>query len=242
MAEKKPTKKKTSGGKKPKKKEVIKEIKEIESNIQKEEAREEKDIPSKTQIKKENKIMFIFLGILLLISSVLVIYLLTLNSAKSFTYNGVKYSLVKNGKLTFYETTLPLVYNGQKKYFNLFIRNDPKTLEREVPFNGSIYIKSAMDLNYSDSLTCNGDGVIALANLANLYQAIGTRVVRDPNATCDPQQRYVFINVKVSNETSIMETAPACYTINVANCQILPATERFITETLSSIHNYLNSS
>ncbi len=234
---------KESSGRKESKKEIIEDVKKIEENIEAEEKSEEKhEKPSKEQLKSENKMMAIFIGVLLLISAVLIIYFLVSNNAKTFTYDNVPYNIIQQGKITFYHTTLPIIYNGTHTYYNLYLRNNPRDLAKEVPFNGNLYIKKNMAINYSADITCDGDGTIAIANFLNLYGVIGTKVVRDPNATCDPQQRYVYVNIKVANETSIQETAPACYTINVANCQILQATERYMTETLSAVHKYLNSS
>ena len=103
-------------------------------------------------------------------------------------------------------------------------------------------IRPYMAINYSDDLSCSGYGTIGVQNIMNLYEAIGTTVVYDPNATCDSQLRYVYVNIRLSNETSIQETAPACYTINVANCdEVLQATERYVTETLATIEPYISN-
>jgi len=250
MADKKT--KKDSGKKKAKsgegltaseKKEIIKDIKKAEDNIEKEEKSEEKkERPSKEQIRNENKMLAIFVGVLLLIAAVFAGYLIFSSNAKNFTYNGVSYSIVPNGKITFYETTIPIVINGTKTNYPVYIQNDPRKLDSEVPFNGSLYIRQAMAINYSNGISCNGFGAVAIGNLKNLYNAMGVNLVYDPNATCDPQLRYVYVNIKVSNETSIQQVAPACYTINVANCDVLPAVERYMTETYQVVHQYLANS
>ncbi len=227
----------------PEKKEIIKDIKKAEDNIEKEEKKEEKsEKPSKEQIKSENKILIIVMGVLLLLAAVFVGYLIFSSNAKTFTYNGVGYTLSPNGKITFYETTIPVVQNGKKINYPVYIQNDPRKLESEVPFNGSLYIRPAMAVNYSNDISCDGYGAVAIANLFNLYQTMGVKTVYDPNATCDAQQRYVYVNIKTTNETSKQEDAPACYTINVADCNVLPAVERYMTETFQTLHDYLNSS
>lgn len=225
------------------KKEIIEDIKKAEDNIEKEEKKEEKtEKPSKEQIKSENRTLAIVLGVLLLLAAAFVGYLIFSSNAKSFTYNGVGYTLSPSGKLMFYETTIPVVQNGKKTNYPVYIQNDPRKLESEVPFNGSLYIRPAMAVNYSNGISCDGFGSVAIANLFNLYQTMGVKTVYDPNATCDSQRRYVYVNIKTSNETSIQEDAPACYTINVADCNVLPAVERYMTETFQTLHDYLNSS
>jgi hypothetical protein len=88
----------------------------------------------------------------------------------------------------------------------------------------------------TENFNCNGDGIVAITNLDTLYNLIG-KIISDPNATCDPSGRYVFINIQNSSETSIQETALECYTINVNNCQILPAVERYMTKIFATLHN-----
>ena len=128
------------------------------------------------------------------------------------------------------------MYNGSLRQYNFYLYSDPRIIERKVPFNGSIVIvpQSTVILNITGNLNCNGDGIIAVANLNTLYSLIG-KVTKDSNATCDSSGRYIFINIQNSSETSIQEIAPACYNINVNNCQILAGVERYMTQTFSTI-------
>lgn len=248
MAEKKETKKtrkkskkETKAEKKEEEKEEIKEklVEEMNEKIEKEEEKEEeKEHPDKKQLHSESKTLAIFLGVLILIALSFAAYLIFSNNVSSFTSGGMNYTIVHEGKLTFYNTHVPIVMNGTKYNFQIYLYNDPRTLQKTVPFNGTLYIRSNLVLNYTNNIDCNGDGVIAMANVFNVYHYLGINAVLDSNYTCDPQARYVYATIKLSNQTDIQENSPGCYTINVANCQILPATERFITETLSTLHNY----
>lgn len=235
--------KKSSDEKREEKREET--IEKINENIEKAKEKDEKAEdahPNKKQAFEENKTLVIVLSILFLFVAAFVVYMLVSNNAKSFTYNGVKYTIIQQGQITFYNTQIPVVEQGKNLQYNFYIRNDPRTLNETVPFNGSLYIRPAMNLNYSNDIACNGYGTIAVENLVDLYTVLGTKVVRDANATCDPQKKYVDVNIKVSNKTDVEEVAPACYVINVANCQILQATERYMIETFSTIKPYLNSS
>lgn len=239
-SKKKTEEKKESEDKKKeeKREEVIDKINEnIDKSEEKEEKREESK-PDKKQIFEENKILKVFLGIIFLIVVVIVSYLIFYNSSKAFTYEGIKYVVDTSGQSPLYDTVLPLKTTN----YNVYLRNDPRTLAKTVPFNGTFYLKPYMALNYSNDIHCSGYGTVAVVNLMNLYDALGTKVVYDPNATCDPQQRYVDVNIRVANETSIQEIAPACYNINVANCDVIPATERYMTETISEVYPYLVNS
>jgi hypothetical protein len=137
-----------------------------------------------------------------------------------------------------YNTKIPVTYNGSNADYNFYLYSDPRVIQKEIPFNGIPDIASGMImvLNETSNFNCNGDGVIGVENLMNLYNLMG-KVITDPNATCDPSGRYVFVNIQDSNETSIQEIGPACYEINVNNCQVLAATERYMTQTFATIYN-----
>lgn len=226
MAEKKKTKTKKDEEKKLEAEKIL--FKEIEKGNEIEEKKENKVEPSKKQIFKENKTLLIVFGIAILLVAVFVIYLSFSNNSKSFVYNNVKYTLIQQGQLPFYNTQIPI----STGLYNVYLYNDPRKTDSTVPFNGSMFISPLMNLNYSNNINCDGFGTVGIANLVNLYDALGTKIVRDSSSSCDSQERYVDINIVVSNETSIQEIAPACYQIKVANCEIIPAMERYMTETL----------
>ena len=227
MTEKKQTKTKKEAEKKAEAEKILFEEVKIGNEI--EEKRENEIEPSKKQVFGENKTLFIVFGVALLLVVVFVVYLVFSHSSQSFVYRNIKYTLIQEGKLPFYNTQIPI----STGLYNVYLRTDPRKLEKTVPFNGSLVVSSLMNLNYSNEINCDGFGTIGIANLINLYDALGAKIVRDSNSSCDPQERYVDINIVISNETSIQEIAPGCYKINVANCEILPATERYMTETLA---------
>jgi hypothetical protein len=151
--------------------------------------------------------------------------------------------------LVTYRTTLPVrtlgnslvVSNPSEKDadYNIFLRNDPRKLD--VNFTGELFSSGNMVLNSEDSFTCGGKGAIAAANLVQLYKLLGTNVITDENATCDPQGRYIFVDVKPENFTSVEQFGPVCYDINVKDCEILEGTERFMLETLIKVNAKLNN-
>jgi hypothetical protein len=209
---------------------------------QKEEKKEEEEKPSEKQIQSESKIFRNIILTILLIAVVIGFIVILNNTSKTFTVDGVKYTIVQQGQLTLYNTWIPVTYNGSIRQYNFYLYSDPRTTQKAIPFNGSINIvpHSSIVLNITGNLNCNGDGIIAVANLNTLYGLIGT-VTKDSNATCDPLGRYTFINIQNSSEASIQEIGPACYNINVNNCNILASTERYMTQTFATIHNLSKS-
>lgn len=201
---------------------------------------ERDEMPKKSEIIKQNKILkgfFIIIGVILLIIIAFIIYS---RLVTHFEYKGVKFNMEKYGDLVVYHTSFPVIYNGANSTYNIYLRNDPRELEKNVPAKGALLSIEDMALNISGNFNCDGDGMIAIANLVNLYTVLGKKIMRDENATCDSQGRYIFLNIREGNSTSIEGIGPNCYNININNCEILEGTERFIVGMLVKINRELS--
>ncbi|MEK6827403.1 MAG: hypothetical protein AABX99_02885 [Nanoarchaeota archaeon] len=239
--------KKISAGKKSVEKKEVCEIFSVEKNGKEETVQscgvESEKPASSEQLNKEKKI-FLKLAIILggLVLFFAMFYLMSYYSMH-FDYRGVKFEVTKMGQLTLYKTSLPVTTSdGKRADYNFYLRNDPRKLE-EIKFDGQISLSPNMVLNMTNSFNCNGDGMIAIANLQNLYNLIGTKMIRDENATCDLEGRYMFLRIRDGNKTGIMESGVkgGCYDLDVNNCEILPATEKFMIETLIEVNAKLKS-
>lgn len=238
MAEKKKAKK--DG----KKKEEIHEIYKIEKDGKEKvvdiKGMAEEDGVKKGQIEGENKLLrniLIGIGIILLI---LVISIFIAKASTHFNYKGVKFNIVKEGNLVLYHTSFPVIYNGTNAVYNIYLRNDPRKLEKKVSAKGPIISIEDAAINMTEDFNCDGDGVIALANLINLYGAVGKTIMKYQNASCDSLGRYMFLNIKSGNSTTIENFGPNCYNININNCEILEGTERFMVGILVKINRDLS--
>jgi hypothetical protein len=218
--------------KKSVKKEKKKTSKDKEVKKNKEEDSEKKEI-NKRQNKQLRNILIMIGVVILLIVAIVIIG----KSATKFTYNGVKFKMMKEGNLMFYATSLPVQYQGEMRDYNFYLRNDARKLE--VPFNGTLDLKSNAVLNMEKEFNCGGKGVISIANLMKLYQFIGINVMSDKNATCDPEAKYTFIQILEGNETKIEQTEQSCYNIYINNCEILEGTEKLMIETLVKVNEGL---
>lgn len=192
--------------------------------------------PNKEQSDKERKqLRNILLGLgVFVILIILAVFFIS--SIRSFEYKDTKWDIVREGNLLLYDTKLPLFNEKGEQYlnYNFFLRNDPRDLN--VDFNGKLEIKDAMVINAEEEFSCDGDGIIAVANLRQLYEIIGTKVIKDESAGCDSEGRYMYVNLKSGDETKIEKTGNACYDILISNCEILPATERFMVETFAEVN------
>lgn len=253
---KKGKKKETKKKRKAKvKKEEINEIFDVEKEGKErtirthKEIEKKEEIPPKRQIKKENKILrnviIIMFGFALMF---LIVYVMMYYNTH-FEIEGVKFEVTKVGELTLYKTSLPGIINksgnfemgvydtGQKADYNIYLRNDPREL-KSIPFHGRItQIKKENVINLGDDFNCNGDGMIAIANLLKLYEVIGANMIKDENASCDEKGTYGWINIQKGNETELERLGPACFDISINDCEILKGTEKFMLDTLIEVNN-----
>jgi len=183
----------------------------------------------------ENVLLVMGIFFVVFIASYLII-----NSMKHFEYQGLKFDIMREGDVTFYHTSLPLVKNNVKINYNVYLRNDPRKLEK-IPVEGKINLLEMMVINSTDSFVCNGDGGISMYNFQQILEALGIQVIQDPEAGCDSLARYSYIVIKEGNTTSIEQTGPSCYNFNVNNCEILAVMEKFLVETLVKANKALNS-
>ncbi len=240
MAEKKRTKKDRTR-KKSSEKEKISEIYEIDKG-EKEEVVEKKGEIEEIEIKKgqkekENRTlvgMLIFFGVFFIFVAV---YFLAAGSMNEFNYHGVKFTIIHQGELTFYQTSFPVVYQGNQTVYNIYMRKDPRKLAKSVLAPDTPIPVITTVLNMTEEFNCNGDQVIAIANLANMYAALGKKIMRDENATCDPYGRYNYITIEHGNQTRIDQLGPGCYDIKIKDCEILEGTERLIDSMLIDINS-----
>ncbi len=185
---------------------------------------------TKEEVNRENKLLgniLIAIGLFVLI---FIVFYMIINSNKHFEYNGVKFDKIKDEKLSLYRTSIPVSYQGGMADYNFYLRNDPRKLA-DIGFNGELILAKNAVFNMTEDFNCNGDGIIGVANLVKLYELFGINVIKDDNATCDYEGRYMFIRIQSGNETSIEKTGPACYNLNVNNCEVLGVTERMMLET-----------
>ncbi len=229
--------KKTSKKKVPKvKKEKVCEIFEVEKGgkekIVKTCGMEPVKIATKDQIAHQNKLL---LNILLTIGIFIVGFFLILMifySMNNFEYKGIKYNILKEGNIDFYHTSFPSLFvkPGIAVKYNVYLRNDPRELN-DISFEGNLVMLEMAVMESKENFDCDGDGAIAIANFNQIMKAMGTSVIRDPEASCDSQGRYMFLELKSGEETKIVQTGPACYDIIVKDCEILEATERLLIQT-----------
>jgi hypothetical protein len=212
-----------------------------EETIRKEIFEDEK-APSKEQLKKEKKI---FMGVIVTMVSfalMFAVFYFIVNYVNTFSYNGVNFKATKMGQLLFYDTFFPVKINNTTYDYHFYLRTDPRTIKNMV-FDGTVKLRKNMVMNFTEEFKCNGDGIVAIVNFVNLNEMVGTKVIKDDNATCDDEGRYNFVRLIGGNETKIVEYGAngGCYDIEINNCEILKGTEKFMLEVLVDINKKFKS-
>jgi len=206
----------------------------------------EKDSSKGEELKKgkeEEKILkmiFIIAGLAFL---AFFTYYLFIQSQSNFNYKGLKFESVKMGEIQLYPL-VSIVNNSQGKPIMFNLRTNPNELKK-VPFesyeNLRLLVLNVIGGQENMTFKCGGDGVIAVANLQILFSNMGMDLIKDENATCDPEGRYNYFTLKYGDETRIEEVGPACYDIIIKgdeeSCEILPATEKLMVEAYLRYYN-----
>lgn len=250
MAKKKATKKKESKGKK----EEVCEIFEISKKGGKDKeviacGIVDKKAVTKDQVKHQNNILkgfWITIGIVIILIFGAIYFI---NSVGNFTYRGVEGKIISEGKLIFYEIEFPYIKDGNLISYFVYIRNDPRKLDKEVPFNGEMDFgdlfnvdnRHRLIIDAEEEFHCEGDGIIALVNMNNLEALKIRKSITTENSSlgCDAEGRYMFLNIAVGDKTEINQIGDSCYEITINDCEILKGTERFMTEAFVYYYDHL---
>ena len=134
---------------------------------------------------------------------------------------------------------------GQVKY-NLYIRNDPRKLK--MPVYANISLKKDVFIAFDPDISkCYASNLVAteLGGLLGVmgYNVTGATASKQlaeeknlPFANCDTAISNTVIYIKnVAGDESSVTQKGNCYEINVANCQALETTEKFMIELVNQI-------
>ena len=190
-------------------------------------------VPKKHAEKKEIAAHNVILRNILIVLAVVIIgfiaWMIFLDFIGTVKYEGLPFEVVSQGDLIFYKHVVPL-YDGDTHYanYNFFLRKNPYNTG-EIPFDGELNIRNFVAIN-STEFTCEGRGIIAIANLVKPFEVAGIEVVHDPNASCDEESRYMLLHIFQGEENKIVQTGEACYDMIVKDCDILDVTEKMMIE------------
>lgn len=162
------------------------------------------------------------------------------NLSKSFEHNGVQYDIVEFCDsppcLKTYNTKIPVIHEEKEVSYNFYLRNDPRRLEKEVPFEGFLNLGESLTLEITYDQFCEGYSSIAVENFGTLIGILGINTTTSQEAEgCSFKTNDMHIMIQQGEETNVEQIAPFCYKINIKECEILKGTERFMTEIFERI-------
>ncbi len=194
---------------------------------------EEKPAPQE-QIKKENKIFRDIIIVMIGFALMFFVVYLIITSMGKFEVDGVNFQMVKEGDLILYKTSIPVFVgdNKTKADYNFYLRTDPRTLKKDVPLIGNLTFRRNLVLDVTtEDLFCDGDWTIALANMQKLYTLLGFNLLaKNKSIDYEPESEYMFLTINKANQTAIKEITGNAYEMNITNCKVLPAFEKFMLE------------
>ncbi len=177
----------------------------------------------------------------------------------SFVYNKLDFQKTQLGDIKFYSTKIPVTnLDGEVSgSYSLNFRNDPRELESigyDVPNNQVIFKKENVTyISFNPDMQVCEDNGIALINFASFLRDFGNLEIssavtdydysKENNlsfVTCEISPDNTVILLDSGEKTEIKRISKKCYQITYADCEILPATEKFILIILKDYMTYFD--
>jgi hypothetical protein len=201
------------------------------------------EIETKEKKRQEMQIGWIVFWLVLFIAFT-ISFILLYRNAGTFIYNGMKFQRVNMEGLTLYKTTLQFTRPDGSFKFDLYLRNNPKDLEGiPVSPNATITLRRGGFVSFEPRISgCYGSNVAAY-ELGAFLGALGMLVrgaTTDKNLSeekalewrvCNQSALNTVIVLTSNNRSSIEYDGYNCYTLNIANCDAIAVSEKFILET-----------
>lgn len=187
-----------------------------------------------------------FVGVILVFVVVFAVFSFVFQSWGKVNYKGLAFTEELYGNILtyhyyyFFKDDMGQVYKN-----NIYLRHDPR--QNLVPREGEIFLLRDRPLYVGVNTTGIGncsDFTLALPMLSsflgsNLFETHGGYIDANEAAahnstyvTCQTHPENSVILVQEGNMTQIMRTTENCYTISVAKCEIGPAVEKFMVESI----------
>jgi hypothetical protein len=202
--------------------------------------KKEKETEIDKKLKKSAPFL-IWLGVL---AVVFVVSYFAFRNLGKIEYQGLEFKAEKFGSLLVYAydylVRTPAGIEEKTLYFRVNPTENNVSVNGEITYPGDkeVYISS----NSTGLMKCE-DTMIALANLVLFLQnsditvKSGTLDEEEAQAknytyaTCANHPDNPVIEIRAGNETKI-ENSGICYDIEIANCEMLPALEKFIVQSI----------
>ena len=225
---------------------------------EKEELKQEGELPSKNVRSKETRqLLWFFVIVIAVFSAFLIPYFLIENS-KHFEFANAEWVLEEYESLKVYHGKIPIYYQGQLYVtFNLFLRNDPR--KNDIPGGVDISFYPDIIVSQSEEVINCPDSILVSSGLGQINGmfpfvdgvsgAMSSREEAErwsvPYADCSfagESKGKTVIMIQMSEDgkssISINESNPDCYLLNIGRCEDnLLVSEKFMLEIVSQLEN-----
>jgi len=212
--------------------------------------KEEEKVITRTVSKKikdkENKLVFWFLAIIVLIFAAFIVPYFFVEGSKHFDHSKIVWNIEEYDLFDVYHGRF-LVLNGENLNYNIYLRNDPR--ENNVPTTGDFsdfkiggYISVSSEID-----TCKGEIARMMFDLGGfLRTGVGVQEITVGTTNTETAARLgtELIDCSTRNdrtivilekgESSVVQSKenPSCYTITVENCEDIQPIEKFMTKSV----------
>src|SRR3989338_2408521 len=183
---------------------------------------------------------------LAVLATVFIISYYMFNSWGTIEYKNLVFSKEAYGDIIVYHHIYYFKDEGQVYKANIYLRNDPRT--NKVPLEGDIafykdrpvYISinssglsQCEDISFAPQTLSSFLGSNLLTTKAGAPDIAFANVSNVPYVTCDTHPNNIVILMQEGRNTSIVKNNN-CHVISISSCEMLPAVEKFIIETLAN--------
>jgi len=213
--------------------------------------KEKQEINKKTSKEEKLQNKYVLTIVIIAAALLLTIFLVTVasNMAKHFEYTGLKFEKVMFDKMPFFYTKIQITRPDESVVnYNLYLRNDPRS--NNIPVYTEMRFQKEVAVTTDDAVSnCSYAGVSGVL-LGQFLNAMGTDVYTGTTdfeiakergimyIACVPNQNYTLISIKQGSVTKITQSDTNCYNLEIANCELLNATERFVMASISQARGY----
>jgi len=197
------------------------------------------ETPKVDEKKYEKQLKYILIILAGIIIMVFAMYFIS-QSSKNFEYLDLNIQKIQMGKLNLYYVEFPLkdVTGNVVGYSASYFRADPRKLG-DITIDGKIRLKTTTALVADSEVVHCEDSILAGASLAQFLGKAGVKTIGATSnkteaqelkmeyATCKDTSKYSVVEFRNSTETKITQNGD-CYIVEVANCNIMNASERFM--------------
>ena len=201
-----------------------------------------KEIPKNKHAK-----IFWVLGLLVFLIAAFFLSNYFFSRLNTFKYEGLTFTKEKFGEIPVYHY---YYYITPQLKYNLYLRNDPR--DSAVSLTGNA-VSQGIEFSKQDSIyltvspegltQCEygraGIGTLASFLADNQLNVIGAasdeELAKEANvkyATCEFRPSEKVILLQAANKTEIIHEKENCYIINIANCEIFDAVEKFEVQSI----------